>query len=257
MRQTKDKRGSDSSSSQGSRTPNKKSSVCSVEALSSPPLLHKRVVRLKEYEEGDVPMKTEKVSTSKAEAHHSHNLNREKMEMRVKEELEMELSPHSRHHVAQAPVTTERGEEPSNTHMPQNWSKSTAGNSPLHSSSSRQYPTMDKWGTTESRSNTAATATPMQSLSYFSPPPPPSPTSMHSSRSGFLDGSHSKTVSHSDSNEWTEFACASVSGSSEVGNRVYSSQPSSAEVLSVSMSEFDPIRSSPSTSSAGDPSKIN
>lgn len=233
------KMGSDSSPGSS-----KKSSVDLAEGLLSPPL-QKRVVRLQEYEEAAIPAKIEVNSASpKPEelTRSTHSPSHDKiseMERRVKEELEVELTARGR-------------EEQSKS------SSSMVGinNSPRHSTPDlpRQSPVLsDKWvhHTSPSSSSSSSSDTRLPHTSTaFGHFPPPSPTLSHSKKAGH------KLPPHSDSNEWTEFACASVSGSSvEVGSgpfSVYSTHPSSGETISSNMSEFDPIKTE---SSSADPSK--
>lgn len=248
------KRGSDSS--QGSHSPSKKSSIDSGEVLLSPP--PKRVVRLQEYEEAAIIPKSEGPAPSgkleepmpphsRRTSSPTHSSGRDKiseMERRVKEELEVEL--------------TTRGREEHSKSSP----NIIGGSSPLHTTQDlpRQSPVLsEKWShASSSTSDTRPHTSSMITASSFSHFPPTSPTSTRSKKtSGFVDSNRHKLSSHSDSNEWTEFAYASVSGSSvEVGSKpftVYSTHPGSGETV---MSEFDPIKTASSgTSSGGDPSK--
>ncbi len=303
------KRGSDSSS-HGSQTPGKKSSVGSMEGVLSPPL-NKRVVRLREYEEGDLSVSgtsTEKDAAAEGDPPTSHtppnlNLKISEFERRVKEDLEAGLS--GRHH-PQAATMTEKGEELSSTPgLSQNWSKSSSlsasggsGTSPLHllphhgggggapppsaststslvnSDLPRHSPGMEKWSATSSSSspselNRTVPQHPSAQPTFCPFPLPTSPTmggkARFSSSSGVPTGlSRNQAFSHSDSNEWTEFACASVSGSSvEVGGGAVSTVSSpyvgggggggGGGGSSEEISEFDPIRtrSNSNLSSAG------
>ena len=266
------KRGSDSS--QDGRSPSKKSSVDSGVLLSPP--LQKRVVRLQEYEEAPAPqvLRTDSppagksdaeapvtTSSSLAPAHaHLHQTSPARkqshdkineMERRVKEELEADFNNTRRR--------DDTGLRGSSTNI------AGTSHSPLHSMPDlpRQSPVLsEKWS--HSTSSTAASSSAdTRTHNTFSGFPPTSPTLPGAGRSGSF-----ANKMKSDSNEWTEFACASVSGSSvEVGgsNKPFSVHPSSGETLSSStnMSEFDPIKTAGSGNSSsagtgsnsGDPSR--
>lgn len=262
------KRVSDSSSQGSSHAPSKKTSVCSMDALNSPPL-HKKVVRLQEYEEGENSVNAIKeVAVGDSIAHHAHDLNRDdkisEMERRVMEKLDASLS------------TSKQGKE-----AVISWSKGSMVSIPLHPTATalldRQSPVLAKWAATTPPSDGKPTA-PLTSQSpafgLFTPPPPSSsPTStVRPNRSGFhSSNSGHKSASHSDSSEWTEYACVSTSGGSvevggggggrEVGgggrlgsnSSSSSNQPSSSGETALCVSEFDPIGTA--APSVGDPSK--
>lgn len=240
------KRGSDTSQGSSGLGPSKKSSVCSMD---SPPL-QKKVVRLQEYEEVEIQPVKGKGSLQDSTRCHTHNMSHDKiieMERRVKEELEAGLST-GLATFRQPKRGEERGLSPSQT-----WSKGST--SPQHSSASdRHSPVIGKCGsgisTSEVRpvgpSHHATAAGTPATFGHHYPPSSPPTNSARPGRSGFHDNGR-RNVSHSDSSEWTEFACASTSGGSvEVGGQLSSSVYSSSNHLSsagaISMSEFDPIR---------------
>lgn len=233
------KRGSDSSQGSSGIGPSKKSSVASMDPLQSPSS-HKKVL-LQEYEEGELPLKGKKdvSKRSSEDSGHPHSESREKiseMERRVKEELEAEFKP-------------KRAEDPSSLSASRSWSKVSNFTSPLHSSASdRHSPVVGgRWvsgGLSEVHPVPSHTAPPPSG--HFPPLSPTATAHLEARRSGFHD--NGRKVSHSDSSEWTEFACASTSGGSvEVGGQLGSSVYSSRDTL-CGMSEFDPI----STSISGD-----
>ena len=244
------KRGSDSSQGSSGIGPSKKSSVVSMDPLTSSPSFQKKVL-LQEYEEGELPLRGKKdVSKRLSEdSGHPHSESHEKiceMERRVAEELEVELKQ-----------PLKRSEEQGALGVSRTWSKSSNFTSPLHSSASDRHSPVGRWTSpTPSEVHPAPSHTPPTfSHHHFPPLSPTATTHTDTGRSGFLDN-RSRKVSHSDSSEWTEFACASTSGGSvEVGGRLGSSVNSSSNHLSskdtLSMSEFDPI----STSITGDPPK--
>ena len=310
------KRGSDST--QGSyNTPSKKSSICSMDSLLSPPL-SKKVLRLQEYEEGGDTIKvgvdTIKVAVDtikvggdtireNSSVHHSRTEEGERrvkeaeqhkkeadhrgdkideMERRLKESLEVELS-------------TSRQE--SGSMFSHSWSKGSS--SPMHLSDSTRSPSLNSWRNSTSPSDVRAGSGHSNAHTFGHYPLPPAtattttgsghhpltpgsttatgsghypltpgptttagsghyplptttttagsgnyplPSPALASGSGFHDAR--RIISHSDSSEWTEFACASTSsGSVEVGGQI-------ATTPIKNLSDFDPI----STNST-DPSK--
>jgi hypothetical protein len=237
------KRGSDCSQESSGLGPSKKSSVSSMDALNSPPLL-KKVVRLQEYEEGEPPARRKsdvgKGSPENPTLGHTHNGSRaeiSEMEERVKNDLETGLTGVYR--------TPKKNDEQGS----QAWHR--APTSPLLSD--RQHsPGVARWGgsgsatsPTHHRITAAGAVTAPPTFSHHFPP-----------RSPPAHNNGSSKFSHSDSSEWTDFACVSTSGGSvEVGGRLGSSVYSSSNNLSsneaIIMSEFDPI----SASVTGDPSK--
>ena len=286
------KRGSDSS--QDSQSPGKKSSVGSMEVLLSPPLA-KRAVRLQEYQEATAKTSGELSSeeptprppSAMASNHHHHhhhtpsptphhyhassptpqqhgnarhsNEKITEMERRVKEELEAELTTHGHTH--------RRGDE----HFKS--STGIGGTSPLHSTHAQDLPGRSpmvphsdkRISTSSSSSPSAAPAQPaFTSGSHFTAPTSPPTSHSRKTGSGFADcssGARKKPpFSQSDSNEWTEFASASVSGSSvEVGGGgarpsfpLYAGSHPPGPGGSQSgdnMSEFDPIKTASSSTS--------
>lgn len=236
------KRGSDSSQSSSGLGHSKKPSVCSVDVLTSPPL-QKKVARLQEYEEVSVKGKP---SSSDSTPSHTHNPKISEMEMRVKEELEAGLSTYRQQQ-------HKRSDEQGGLSLAQTRGKgSSGGGSPRHD----RHSPVNKWGGA-STSPSEVRPSPAHAVSSHTPPTfghfPPSPTATRPGRSGFHDGQKSISL-HSDSSEWTEFACASTSGGSvEVGGQLLSSVYSSSNSGgrdSNNMAEFDPI-----STITGDPSK--
>ena len=243
------KRDSDSSSleSLGHLTTSKKSSVGSMETPPSPPH-HKRVVRLQEFEEGDTSETEQEASHPDRHTHYSPGQDKvSEMEKRVKEELEVELTPQRLH-------PPDKGEELGGVMVHHNWPKRSGSSSPLVQPTIEQMP-LEKWNNTHHSPSSPKTIS-QPYMTHF-----PSLSLQTSLQLGQGGGKTLQTgprvVSHSDSNEWTDFACASVSGSSvEVGGPL-SSRPSSGEgsmsSTAANMAEFDPI--SCFTSASGDRSK--
>lgn len=270
------KRGSDST--QGSyNTPSKKS----MESLLSPPL-SKKVLRLQEYEEGGDTIKvggdTTRENRVPSSAHYSRTeeggerrgkeaerrgkeadhrgsdkLN--EMERRLKERLEVELS-----------LSTSRQE--SGSMFSHGWSKGlpspAMGTSPMHSSDNTRSPSLNSWRNSTSPSDVRpggghgtfgycplpTTTTTALAGGAGGSGHHPHPSASTGNGSGFHDAR--KVISHSDSSEWTEFACASTSsGSVEVGGQIGTVSTHSSSTPIRSLSDFDPI----STNSSTDPSK--
>ena len=268
-----------------------------MEGVLSPPL-GKRVVRLREYEEGDATVgggSSEKdrsvkgVAAGEGDSPSLHatppvlNERLTEFERRVKENLDVELR-HPSH------GSSDKGDDfGSASGIQQNWSKSSSlsasggsGTSPLHpplppsASASLMNPELSRhspgWSSTASSSSpsdlrsAAAVGGSSQPPNFapFATPTSPTPRtqfSVHAAAGGSTGRGVGRKpaggVTHSDSNEWTEFAYASVSGSSvEVGG-VYNNSSSSSsskkgngEMLN-SMSEFDPIRTRANSSLSG------
>ena len=228
----------------------KKSSMGSVDLPMSPKST--RTVRLQEYEEGESAL-TNKIGESHRTTQHPHpHPQLSEMEKRVTEQLEAEFTtqhknaPHS-----SADKVEERTQMCSPLHSTTDFSR----NSPSHH---------DKWNISSSPVDARIGHTPSDTRTgnlMRTGNNQKTGSSGHlqqvlSSAGGTGGSGFPGTVRHSDSNEWTEFACASVSGGSvEVGGGVgggsmgqlphYSSRPSSGEgsvaSSAANMSEFDPM----------------
>lgn len=220
------KRGSGSSSLDSSgHLASKKSSVDS--AMDSP-TQHKRVLKIHEYEEGDsscaylhstppLPTQTSKIS---------------ELEERVKEDLDAGLTASPRQQL------TDKVEE-----FGAQWSKYSGSSGSLYSAGEISRHSPGHWASPTSSPSEQGTTQPL-------PPQPlcsPAITASSSRQAGvggeYVGGTRGEGghFSHADSEEWTEFTCASVSGSSVEATGVQFSSVGMEGHISSGMSEFDPI----------------